>query len=83
MDIDKTPGKAIAQIRQKGYADKFRESCAEIYLIVVEFNRNQRNILIVRFVVPRTQDVDSLFYPDDILVLDQIPNLIPGFLIIS
>ncbi|WP_462267617.1 PD-(D/E)XK nuclease domain-containing protein [Desulfobacter sp.] len=42
---DKTPGTALAQIRQKGYADKFRESCADIYLIGVEFDRTQCNII--------------------------------------
>jgi len=45
VDIDKSPGTALAQIRQKGYADKFRKSCAEIYLIVVEFDRARRNII--------------------------------------
>lgn len=45
VDIDKTPGTALAQIRQKGYADKFRENFAEIYLIGVEFDRSLRNII--------------------------------------
>ena len=45
VDIDKTPGTALAQIRQKGYADKFRENFSEIYLIGVEFDRTQRNII--------------------------------------
>jgi len=45
VDIDKTPGTALAQIQQKGYADKFRENFAEIYLIGVEFDRTQRNII--------------------------------------
>lgn len=44
VDIDKTPGTALAQIRQKGYADKFRGNSAEIYLIGVEFDRHQHNI---------------------------------------
>ena len=47
VDIDKTPATALEQIRQKGYADKYRSDTAEIYLIGVEFDRNKRNI--VRF----------------------------------
>ncbi len=47
VDIDKTPGTALEQIRQKGYADKYRSSTSEIYRIGVEFDRNERNI--VRF----------------------------------
>lgn len=44
VDIDKTPGTALEQIRQKGYADKYRGNVVEIYLIGVEFDRNERNI---------------------------------------
>jgi len=47
VDIDKTPGTALEQIHQKGYADKYRAQNIEIYLIGVEFDRNERNI--VRF----------------------------------
>ena len=45
VDIDKTPGGALEQIKQKGYADKYRGNGAEIYLIGVEFDRNERNII--------------------------------------
>ncbi|WP_321494050.1 PD-(D/E)XK nuclease domain-containing protein [uncultured Desulfobacter sp.] len=44
VDIDKTTGTALEQIRQKGYADKYRGNVAEIYLVGVEFDRNERNI---------------------------------------
>ncbi len=47
VDIDKTPGTALEQIRKKEYADKYRSRDTEIYLIGVEFDRNDRNI--VRF----------------------------------
>jgi hypothetical protein len=47
VDIDKTPGTALEQIHKKGYADKYRAQNFEIYLIGVEFDRNERNI--VRF----------------------------------
>jgi hypothetical protein len=47
MDIDKTPGTALEQIHKKGYACKYRAPDSDIYLIGVEFDRNERNI--VRF----------------------------------
>ncbi len=47
IDIDKIPGTALEQVRKKGYADKYREPHCEIFLIGVEFDRNERNI--VRF----------------------------------
>jgi hypothetical protein len=47
VDIDRTPGTALEQIRQKGYADKYRGTGAEIYLVGLEFDRQDRNI--VRF----------------------------------
>ena len=47
VDIDKTPGRALEQIKQKGYADKYRGNASEIFLIGVEFDRDERNI--VRF----------------------------------
>ena len=47
VDIDKTPGTALEQVKQKKYADKYRGNGASIYLIGVEFDRNERNI--VRF----------------------------------
>ena len=47
VDIDRSPGTALEQIRQRNYADKYRSGAFEIYLIGVEFDRKQRNI--VRF----------------------------------
>jgi hypothetical protein len=38
-------GKALAQIIQKGYADKYRASGKQIHLIGVEFSRQQRQIV--------------------------------------
>ena len=38
VDIDTTPGKALEQIKQKGYADKYRGNGCEIYLVGVEFD---------------------------------------------
>ena len=47
VDLDPTPGAALEQIREKGYADKYRATAKEIYRIGIEFDRNERNI--VRF----------------------------------
>ena len=38
-------GTAMAQLRQKGYADKYRDRCEPIHLIAVEFSRETRNIV--------------------------------------
>ncbi len=47
VDIEKTPGTALEQIRRKKYADKYRLENDGIYLVGVEFDRTERNI--VRF----------------------------------
>ncbi|NZD59441.1 PD-(D/E)XK nuclease domain-containing protein, partial [Sphaerotilus montanus] len=38
-------GKALAQIRDRGYADKYRGRGEPIHLIGVEFSRVNRNIV--------------------------------------
>lgn len=53
VDLDKTPGTALEQIRQKGYADKYQGQHLEVYLIGVEFDRKVRNI--VRFEWEKTE----------------------------
>jgi hypothetical protein len=45
VDLDKTAGTALEQIRKKGYAEKYRGQNLDIYLIGVEFDRNERNIV--------------------------------------
>ena len=37
-------GRALAQIREKGYADKYRHLGRPIHLIGVEFSREDRNL---------------------------------------
>ena len=37
-------GAAIAQLREKGYADKYRNLDQPIHLIAVEFSKDTRNI---------------------------------------
>ncbi len=38
-------GKAIEQLKTKRYYEKYKNTCAEIYLIGVEFSKKERNIL--------------------------------------
>lgn len=38
-------GKALAQIRDRGYADKYRDRGETIHLIGVEFSKTDRNIV--------------------------------------
>jgi hypothetical protein len=45
VDIDRTPGTALDQVRQKGYEDKYRGAGADIYLIGMEFDRQERNVI--------------------------------------
>ncbi|GAB6057605.1 ATP-binding protein [Desulfonatronum parangueonense] len=44
-DLDQTPGSALEQIKHKGYADKYRAGDEAVYLIGVEFDREERNIV--------------------------------------
>ena len=44
--VDNGPeGTALAQLREKGYADKYRELGLPVHLIGVEFSREERNIV--------------------------------------
>ncbi len=43
--VDRPTGSAIAQLRAKGYADKYRASGSSIHLIGVEVGRRERNIV--------------------------------------
>ena len=38
------PGSALAQLRERGYADKYRGRGEPIHLIGVEFSRKTRNV---------------------------------------
>ena len=38
------PGAALAQLRERGYADKYRGGCEPIHPIGVEFSRETRNV---------------------------------------
>jgi len=44
VDEDAATGTALAQIKAKGYADKYRGQ-GEVYLLGVEFDKNSRNIV--------------------------------------
>ncbi len=43
--VDQPTGSAIAQLRTRGYADKYRASGKAVHLIGVEFSRTERNIV--------------------------------------
>ena len=44
--VESTPaGRALQQIKDKGYADKYRAQGLPIYLVGVEFSKEQRNVL--------------------------------------
>ena len=38
-------GTALAQLREKGYADKYRRPGRSVHLIGVEFSRAERNVV--------------------------------------
>lgn len=38
-------GKVLEQIKQKGYADKYRQRGEPIHLIGVEYSRDSRNVV--------------------------------------
>ncbi len=40
-------GRAVRQIRERGYADKYRERCEPIHLLGVVFGREARNVIAV------------------------------------
>jgi hypothetical protein len=42
---DAAEGKALAQIREKQYADKYRARNQPIHLIGVEFSKGKRNVV--------------------------------------
>ena len=41
---DRAAGSALAQLRERGYADKYRGGGEPIHLIGVEFSRETRNV---------------------------------------
>ncbi len=45
ISIDATPGSALRQIKNKKYAQKYQDAAEEVYLIGVEFDPEERNIV--------------------------------------
>ena len=44
--VEQAPeGSALAQLKTKGYADKYRHQAREVHLIGVEFSRRERNVV--------------------------------------
>ncbi|MDK2921198.1 MAG: hypothetical protein PWR24_755 [Desulfonauticus sp.] len=42
--LDKEPGKALAQLKARGYADKYKSKNLPLYLIGIEFDKEDKNI---------------------------------------
>jgi len=45
VELDTTPGSALAQIKQKRYFEKYQGEGRRIYLIGVEFSRDTHNVV--------------------------------------
>ncbi len=45
IELDTPAGDALAQIRQKGYCQKYLNRGRPVYLIGIDFSRAQRNIV--------------------------------------
>lgn len=45
VDIDRSQGSALEQLKRKGYAEKFGSEDVEVVLMGLEFDRNERNIV--------------------------------------
>ena len=44
LKVDKTAQEALAQIKEKGYADQYRSQQKAIYLIGINFDSKNRNV---------------------------------------
>ncbi|NPA39595.1 MAG: hypothetical protein GXO57_04035, partial [Thermodesulfobacteria bacterium] len=45
VEIDKTQRKALSQLKEKRYHEKYLSQCKEVYLIGIEFSKEKRNII--------------------------------------
>jgi len=45
VELDDSKGKALAQLKEKGYHQKYLSQCKEVYLIGIEFSKETKNIL--------------------------------------
>jgi len=44
IELDKEKGKALIQLKEKCYHEKYLSQCKEVYLIGIEFSKEKRNI---------------------------------------
>jgi len=44
IEIDKTKGSALEQIKRKKYSEKYQQKGKKIYLVGIEFSRDDKNI---------------------------------------
>ena len=45
IELDKSKGKALAQLKEKGYHEKYLNQYKEVYLIGVEFSKERKNVV--------------------------------------
>ena len=57
-------GAAMAQLREKGYGDKYRGGGGEVFLVGVEFSRVTRGV--VGFEVGRGENVSPTYFAPNI-----------------
>ena len=44
IELDESKGKALSQLKEKRYHEKYLNQCKEVYLIGIEFSKEKRNI---------------------------------------
>jgi len=44
IELDEEKGRALAQLKERGYHEKYLGQCKEVYLIGIEFSKEKRNI---------------------------------------
>ncbi|MCD4787615.1 MAG: PD-(D/E)XK nuclease domain-containing protein, partial [Desulfobacterales bacterium] len=44
IEVDKTKGSALEQIKRKKYSEKYQQKGKKIYLVGIEFSKDDKNI---------------------------------------
>ncbi|NPA40284.1 MAG: hypothetical protein GXO57_07565, partial [Thermodesulfobacteria bacterium] len=44
IELDESKGRALSQLKEKHYHEKYLSQCKEVYLIGIEFSKEKRNI---------------------------------------
>ena len=54
--VDSESGKALEQIKEKGYHEKYLGSAEEVYLVGIEFSSKERNVAGFEYIELKTED---------------------------